>query len=216
MRCETSATMLPLGDVDLDPSTSCPVTAALQVLRTSAASSCGREVFCREGARQVAQILSDITTGNGQSADLDLVEELCQLTADNAGCEMAAASATRTLQLLRDNRDEWELHLRRKRCSSLTCTMAFTVYIDPAACTATGACAAACPVQAISGGHGEIHVVDVDRCTKCRACLTVCPSGAVLKAGPIKPRVPAAPVPVGSFGADDAEGGMRRRRRRGE
>jgi ferredoxin len=216
MKCETTADRLPACDLGADPATVCPVSASLELLRRAAENACGREVFCREGTRQVAEILSDLTAGRGQSEDLELVEELCQLTADNAGCELAATAAGSVLQLIRDHRDEWEQHLRRKRCASLTCVMSFTLYIDPATCTANGACTTACPEQAIGGGYGEIHVIDVDRCTKCLACLSACPTGAIRKAGPIKPRVPTVPVPVGSFGSQDAEGGMRRRRRRGE
>lgn len=216
MNCDTGAALLQLGDLTADPATVCPVDTALDLLRRAAEASCGREVFCREGTRQVATILTDVTAGRGESGDLDLVEELCELVAGNANCDLASTAAAATLGLLRNNREEWELHLRRKRCSSLTCVMAFTVYIDPASCTAEGPCSFACPEGAITGGPGEIHVIVADRCTKCLACVTTCPTGAIRKAGVIKPQLPATPVPVGSFGGADPDSGMRRRRRRGE
>lgn len=216
MKCDTGTALLDLGDLMADPTAVCPVSTALDLLQRAAAASCGREVFCREGSRQVATILTDVTAGRGESGDLELVEELCELTADNANCELASTAAAAALTLLRTHREEWELHLRRKRCSSLTCTMAFTVYIDPASCTAEGPCSLACPERAITGGPGEIHVIVEDRCTKCLACVTACPTGAIRKAGPIKPQLPTTPVPVGSFGGAGSDSGMRRRRRRGE
>jgi len=216
MKCDISAAVLQLADQGTDPAATCPVSTALHLLQRAAEASCGREVFCREGNRQVATILTDLVAGRGESGDLELVEELCAMTADNANCELAIAAAATSLQLLRDQRDEWELHLRRKRCTSLTCAMAFTMYVDPASCTADGACSLACPERAITGGPGEIHVIVEDRCTKCLACVTACPAGAIRKAGPIKPALPAMPVPVGSFAAADPDSGLRRRRRRGE
>jgi NADH-quinone oxidoreductase subunit F len=215
MICDVSADGLaPLDDAGLDGGTACPVDEAMRQMQRAAASSCGRDVFCREGTRQVQTILADLTTGKGESADLELIDELCSLIAANASCGMAATSALRTLDLLRGRTEEWELHLRRKRCTSLTCEMSYTIYIAPDDCNGCGECLPLCPEAAITGSEGLIHVVVTDSCTKCLACLPVCPTTAVRKAGPIKPRVPVSPVPVGSFTADDAGGGMTRRRRR--
>jgi ferredoxin len=213
MICSVSAAALPSVPDLHDPATACPVDIALTLLRAAAAGSCGREVFCREGTRQLQEILTDLTEGKGRSDDLELIEELCSATAQQAPCELAGEAAARTLGLLADHREEWEQHLRRKRCTSLTCTMAFTVYIDPAACTSSGGCAPVCPEAAIVGGPGEIHVVLADRCTKCLACFAACPNGAIHKAGPVKPRLPEHPIPVGSFAGSADGGGMRRRRR---
>lgn len=43
-------------------------------------------------------------------------------------------------------------------------------------CIACGACAAECPVNAIS--EGEIYVINPDECISCGACAGVCPVGA--------------------------------------
>ena len=45
-------------------------------------------------------------------------------------------------------------------------------------CISCGACAAACPVNAISEGDGK-YVVDPDVCIDCGACEGECPTGAV-------------------------------------
>lgn len=45
-------------------------------------------------------------------------------------------------------------------------------------CVACGACAAECPVEAISEGEDK-YVVDADTCVDCGACEDVCPQGAI-------------------------------------
>ena len=44
-------------------------------------------------------------------------------------------------------------------------------------CISCGACAAQCPVEAISEGDGK-YVIDADTCVSCGACAGVCPVGA--------------------------------------
>ena len=49
------------------------------------------------------------------------------------------------------------------------------------ACIACGACAAECPVGAISEGDNK-YVIDADTCIECGACEGVCPVGAPAQA----------------------------------
>ena len=48
------------------------------------------------------------------------------------------------------------------------------------ACTGCGMCLSICPVKAISGGPGRLHVIDPDFCIGCGACFRVCTSEAVV------------------------------------
>jgi ferredoxin len=48
-------------------------------------------------------------------------------------------------------------------------------YIDPEKCQACGICLRKCPVEAITGGKGLIHVIDQDKCIKCGTCFEACP-----------------------------------------
>ena len=52
--------------------------------------------------------------------------------------------------------------------------MAYHINTD---CISCGACAAECPVSAISEGD-SIYVIDADTCIDCGACADVCPVGA--------------------------------------
>ena len=54
--------------------------------------------------------------------------------------------------------------------------MAYKITDD---CIACGACAADCPVEAISEGDG-IYVIDADTCIDCGACQGVCPTESIV------------------------------------
>ena len=75
-----------------------------------------------------------------------------------------------------------------------------TYYIDPDKCRACMMCAKRCPMDAIAGGKGLVHVVDQEACIKCGTCLEACPPrfGAVQKVvgAPPPDTVPDEPVPI--------------------
>ena len=50
-----------------------------------------------------------------------------------------------------------------------------TYYIDPEKCQACMICGKRCPVEAISGARGVIHVIDQEKCIKCGSCYEACP-----------------------------------------
>ena len=53
--------------------------------------------------------------------------------------------------------------------------MAYIINDD---CISCGACAAECPVEAISEGDGK-YVIDADVCVSCGACADQCPTEAI-------------------------------------
>lgn len=211
MICEKTAAALPPREA-FDETEDCPVDRAKEVMGQARHASCGQCVLCREGTAQVHEILKDVTTGAGQDEDMALLDELLELIQTSAGCEMAVEAAGESLTLLRGYPEQWEQHISRKRCPGLVCKAYYTVHVSPAACTGCGACLEVCPQSAIAGGAGLIHVIDNEKCDRCLACVEACPAGAIAKAGAVKPKGPAEPVPVGTF---EEEGGGRRRRRRG-
>ena len=53
-------------------------------------------------------------------------------------------------------------------------------YVISDACVSCGACAAQCPVEAISEGDGDEHyVIDAGSCIDCGSCADTCPTGAI-------------------------------------
>jgi F420-non-reducing hydrogenase iron-sulfur subunit len=79
-------------------------------------------------------------------------------------------------------------------------------YIDPEKCKACMICARKCPVEAIEGGKGLVHVIDQDKCIKCGTCLEVCPPRfeAVTKlvGEPVPPPLPEAERAIARAGAE--------------
>ncbi len=98
----------------------CPVKWALGVARAAREASDGKNVMGRDGMTQLAQIISDLTTGNAEDDDLDLVREICQVIITTPGCEYSSKAASDILWSLEGNTIEWNNH-RRKRCSTQEC-----------------------------------------------------------------------------------------------
>lgn len=189
----------------------CPVSWAKSCVSTARRENCGQSVMCRDGMTQLKALLGDITSGKGQSEDLDLIKDICTVIAGTKGCEIASKAAGNVLFSMERYAEEWDLHCRRKRCTALVCEDYYSVYIDPAACRGCRDCVKNAPEGAIDSGEGMISVIRDDKALKAPGFLDCCPNGAIKKAGAVKPKVPEAPVPVGSF--DGAGGGGRRRRR---
>jgi NADH-quinone oxidoreductase subunit F len=165
--------------------------------------------MCRDGLMQIKTLLLDITNGKGRNDDLRLLEDLCGVIAADKDCALAKKAAENVLYSMRECAEEFEMHCNRKRCTAMICKAYYTIYIDPAQCSGCGKCLHYAPAGAIAGGEGLIHVVKDDMPLKEQAFLDCCPQGAIKKAGSIKPQIPQAPIPVGSF---IAIGGLRRRR----
>lgn len=160
-------------------------------------ASCGKCVFCREGCYQLYLLMEDLCAGKATDGDLHLIKDIAQVIEENAACGHGRCCGSSVLSAFEGFFDELEAHIR-KRCAALACPDMFTVHILPDKCTGCGECMGRCPVKAISGESGYIHVVDQALCTRCMACLP-CAAGAIVKAGVQKPACPDKPVPVGSF-----------------
>ena len=187
----------------------CPVQWCLEVVKAARAEACGKSVMCRDGLWQLELMIEGCINGQSNSDDLDVMKETLDAM-ELIGCP----NTQKLAQIIKANMDtyasEWDLHVRRNRCSTMTCY--YDLYIDPATCTGCGECAKAAPSGAVLGGEGMIHVIKNDKELKNEQFIGVCPVGAIKKCGAIKPPVPQAPVPVGSFGAAAGGGGRRRRR----
>jgi NADH-quinone oxidoreductase subunit F len=129
------------------------------------------------------KILTNITTGKGKDGDIALLEALSETAVEASLCALGKSAPNPFLSTLRYFRDEYEAHIRQKRCPALSCKELIAYYIDPAKCQACMICHRKCPAGAIGGGKNQIHVIDQDKCTNCGTCFEVCPPrfGAVKK-----------------------------------
>ena len=170
---------------------SCMVDVARYFTDFLCDESCGKCLPCREGLRRMREILTDITEGKGTEEDLGLLEELAPVIADTALCALGQTAPNPVMSTLRYFRDEYEAHIREKRCPAYQCKALTSYYIDPTKCKACMICLRNCPVEAINGGKNQVHVIDQGKCTKCGTCFDVCPTkfGAVT-------RISGEPVPA--------------------
>ncbi|MBI5522043.1 MAG: 4Fe-4S binding protein [Desulfarculus sp.] len=162
------------GMIVLDEST-CMVDVARYFIQFLTDESCGKCVPCREGLRQMLKLLTNITTGQGKEGDIELLEDLSETAKEAALCALGKSAPNPFLSTLRYFRDEYEAHIKHKRCPALSCKELVSFYIDPAKCQACMICGRKCPAGAIEGGKGKIHIVDQEKCTKCGTCFEVCP-----------------------------------------
>ncbi len=181
------------GMIVLDEDT-CMVDVARYFLAFLSDESCGKCVPCREGIRQMLKILTNITKGKGKEGDIELLEEIAEVTKDASLCALGRSAPNPVLSTIRYFRDEYEAHIRDKRCPSLSCKELISYYIDPKKCQGCMICFKQCPAGAIISGKNLIHIIDQGKCTKCGTCLQVCPPrfGAVRK---ISGEPVPAPVP---------------------
>jgi NADH-quinone oxidoreductase subunit F len=129
------------------------------------------------------RILTNITIGKGRASDIELLEELSETAVEASLCALGKSAPNPFLSTLRYFRDEYEAHIKEKRCPALSCKELISYHIDPVKCTACMICARKCPAVAVIGGKNKIHVIDQEKCTKCGTCFEVCPPrfGAVKK-----------------------------------
>jgi NADH:ubiquinone oxidoreductase subunit F (NADH-binding)/(2Fe-2S) ferredoxin/NAD-dependent dihydropyrimidine dehydrogenase PreA subunit len=181
------------GMIIMDEDT-CMVDVARYFLDFLADESCGKCVPCREGIRQMLKILTNITLGKGKEGDIERLEELAEVAGYAALCALGRTAPNPFLSTLKYFREEYEAHIRDKRCPALSCKELIAYYIDPDKCRACMICSRQCPSDAILGGKNRIHVIDQEKCTKCGTCFEVCPSRfqAVKKISgePVPPPVP--------------------------
>ena len=163
------------GMIILDEDT-CMVDVARYFLEFLTDESCGKCVPCREGMRQMLKILTNITKGKGKECDIELLEQLSETAIEAALCALGKSSPNPFLSTLKYFRDEYEAHIKEKRCPALSCKELISYYIDPEKCKACTVCARKCPSEAIIGGKNLIHIVDQEKCTKCGTCFEVCPT----------------------------------------
>jgi len=181
------------GMIIMDEDT-CMVDVARFFLNFLTDESCGKCVPCREGVKQMLKILTDITQGKGKEGDIELLEELAEVAKEAALCALGQTAPNPFLSTLKYFREEYEAHIKEKRCPALSCKELIAYYIDPEKCQACMRCLKNCPADAISGGKKMIHVIDQEKCTKCNTCFEVCPPRfrAVTKISgkPVPPPVP--------------------------
>jgi len=171
------------GMVIMDEGT-CMVDIARYFLSFTRDESCGKCTPCREGTKSMLDILTRITEGKGTAEDIVLLEDLAQAIKDTALCGLGKTAPNPVLTTLRYFRNEYETHIRKKKCPAHVCRQLNVYTIDPDLCLHKGkgcdVCRRNCASDAIAGRKNEAHSIDQVKCIKCGVCADVCNFGAVM------------------------------------
>ena len=183
---EAGAMMGSGGMVVMDEDT-CMVEVARYFLDFIQKESCGKCTFCRIGTYHLLKILQRLTKGEGLDGDLELLETLSRDIKAGSLCGLGKTAPNPVLTSLKYFREEYEAHVKEKRCPALMCRALTAFYFDLDLCArGCDACATCCPVDAVFTTSNRKKGVDQELCVKCGECLVACPPeyDAVRKVSP--------------------------------
>ncbi len=159
----------------------CMVDVARYFIDFLNGESCGKCTPCREGLRQMREILNRICDGKGEDADIQKLEDLSELMVEGSLCALGGTAPNPVLNTLRYFKDEYVAHIKDRRCPAGTCQALITYRIDAEKCTGCALCAKHCPVNCISGEPKKLHTIEISACIKCGTCYDACRFDAVIR-----------------------------------
>jgi len=101
--------------------TNCMVEIARYFLSFTQAESCGKCTPCRLGTRQMLEILTRITEGKGHDDDIDSLITIATTVKECSLCGLGQTSPNPVLSTIKYFRDEYEAHIREKKCPAAVC-----------------------------------------------------------------------------------------------
>jgi NADP-reducing hydrogenase subunit HndC len=167
------------GMIVMDEDT-CMVDVARYFINFLVDESCGRCVSCREGLERMSEILTDICGGLGTEGDIELLEELSEVMKDTSMCALGQTAPNPVLTTIQYFRDEYDAHIKERKCPAHVCKALIEYHIDAEKCTGCLACLKACPEGAISGEKEKVHTITPEKCSKCGICYDTCKFDAVI------------------------------------
>lgn len=166
------------GMVVMNNST-CMVETARYFMTFTQHESCGKCVPCREGTRQMLEMLEDIVNGEGTEETIELLKEAGEAIKITSLCGLGKSAPSPVLSTLRYFPEEYEAHVKAKFCPTKTCKALSPISIDQELCRGCTLCKRVCPVGAISGEVKQAHRIDPMICIKCGACASACKFKAI-------------------------------------
>ncbi len=157
----------------------CMVEVARYFLAFTQGESCGKCTPCREGTWHMLNILTDITEGKGKEGDIEVLEKMSALIQQTALCALGNTAPNPVLTTIKYFREEYEAHIRDKKCPARQCKALIHYCVLEDKCTGCTVCANNCPVTCITGEKKKVHVIDQEKCIRCGICFSVCKFDAV-------------------------------------
>ncbi|MGM0597790.1 MAG: NADH-quinone oxidoreductase subunit NuoF [Myxococcota bacterium] len=178
---KTGAIMGSGGLVVMDES-ACMVDVAKFFLSFTKDESCGKCTFCRIGTTRMLEILEKICDGKGTEKSLEELEFLAHKVKNTSLCGLGQTAPNPVLTTLKYFKEEYEAHIKQKKCPAGSCKALTTFRIVKENCTGCNSCKINCPTNAVSGTAKKAgsFSIDQDKCIKCGICKDVCRFEAVI------------------------------------
>jgi len=112
-----AGTALGTGGVIVMDEDTCMVDVARRLTRFYAHESCGRCTPCRAGTQRMLEILQRVEQGEGESGDIERLEEIARGIQGLTFCPMGDAAVNPVLSSIKLFKDEYEYHIKHKRCA---------------------------------------------------------------------------------------------------
>jgi NADH:ubiquinone oxidoreductase subunit F (NADH-binding)/(2Fe-2S) ferredoxin len=174
-----AGSMMGSGGMIVMDEDNCMVSVAKFFLDFTVDESCGKCAPCRIGNKRLYELLTRICDGKGIPEDLDRLRNMSQVIKDTSLCGLGQSSPNPVLSTLDNFMNEYEAHVKDKKCPAGECKNLMEYVINAENCVGCTACARVCPVNAISGQRKEVHHIDPTICIKCGACKEKCKFDAI-------------------------------------
>ncbi len=178
-RLTDAGSMMGSGGMIVMDEDTCMVDVAKYFLEFTRSESCGKCNACREGIGAMCRILDNICRGKGKEGDIQLLEEIAHAVKDASMCGLGQTAPNPVLTTIRYFRDEYEIHIREKKCPAGVCRELIQYFVDEDKCTGCLLCSKNCPEGAITGEKKEAQSIDQSKCIKCGVCLELCKFDAI-------------------------------------
>jgi NADH-quinone oxidoreductase subunit F len=171
----SAGSMMGSGGMIVMNEDNCMVDVAKYFLTFLEEEACGKCVPCREGIKRMREILDDISAGRGKEKDIETLKQISATLIDSSLCALGATAPNPVLTTIKYFRDEYDAHIKEKRCPAHVCKELIKYFVIEEKCPGCGLCVKACPEGAIqSTGKKKPVILDESKCIKCGACYDVC------------------------------------------
>jgi NADH:ubiquinone oxidoreductase subunit F (NADH-binding)/ferredoxin len=180
---KTVGAMMGSGGMVVMDETTCMVDLAKYFMNFIQSESCGKCIPCREGTRQMLDVLDNISsTQNNPLSRFKSVmylPRLAEVIQETSLCGLGQSAPNPVLSTLRWFRNEYEEHIYERTCSAGICQDMLSYSINEFKCVGCMACARKCPNNAIVGDKKQAHLIVQEKCIGCGVCKDVCRFDAV-------------------------------------